>query len=153
MDCARAVSLKVSTSQQTPYTVQNLSKLIDFVIRIELTRAILKLSEKFDHPFSHVFIFGNMFPESHGFVAVPVTRPNNFVSLTKLDRDKLEHVSLIQLVTNRHSNETVTLWKHVIICKTCKNWWPNFSGNLRTVHGIKIARDNSILITKSINVL
>ena len=25
-------------------------------------------------PFSHVFIFGNMFPESHGFVAMPVTR-------------------------------------------------------------------------------
>ena len=33
----------------------------------------LKFSEKFDHPFSHVFIFRNMFPESHGFVAVPVT--------------------------------------------------------------------------------
>ena len=25
------------------------------------------------HPFSHVFIFGNMFPESRGFVAMPVT--------------------------------------------------------------------------------
>ena len=34
---------------------------------------ILKFSEKFDHPFSHVFIFGNLFPESHGFVAMPVT--------------------------------------------------------------------------------
>ena len=33
----------------------------------------LKFSMKFDHPFSHVFIFGNMFPESHGFVTVPVT--------------------------------------------------------------------------------
>ena len=30
-------------------------------------------STEFDHPFSHVFIFGNMFPESHGFVAMPVT--------------------------------------------------------------------------------
>ena len=29
---------------------------------------ILKLTEKFDNLFSHVFIFGNMFPESHGFV-------------------------------------------------------------------------------------
>ena len=28
---------------------------------------ILKFSEKFDHPFSHVFIFGNMIPEIHGF--------------------------------------------------------------------------------------
>ena len=34
---------------------------------------ILKFSEKFNYPFSHVFIFGNMFPESHGFVAMPVT--------------------------------------------------------------------------------
>ena len=34
---------------------------------------ILKFSEIFDHPFLHSFIFGNMFPESHGFVAMPVT--------------------------------------------------------------------------------
>ena len=40
-----------------------------------------------------------MFPESDGFVAVPVTRSNNFVSLNELDRDELEHVSLILLVT------------------------------------------------------
>ena len=46
---------------------------------------ILKFSEKFDHPFSHVFIFGNMLPDSHGFDNVPVTRSNNSVSLHKLD--------------------------------------------------------------------
>ena len=34
----------------------------------------LKVFEKFYHPFSHVFIFGNMIPESHGFVGMPVTR-------------------------------------------------------------------------------
>ena len=33
----------------------------------------LKIWDKFDHPFSHVFIFSNMFPESHSFVAIPVT--------------------------------------------------------------------------------
>ena len=33
---------------------------------------ILNFFEKFEHPFSHVFIFGNMLPESHGFVAMPV---------------------------------------------------------------------------------
>ena len=33
----------------------------------------LKFSEKFEYQFSHVFIFGYMFPESHGFVAMPVT--------------------------------------------------------------------------------
>ena len=34
---------------------------------------VLKFSEEFDHPFSHIFIFGNTFPESHGFVALSVT--------------------------------------------------------------------------------
>ena len=33
----------------------------------------LKFSEKLCHPFSHVLLFGNLFPESHGFVATPVT--------------------------------------------------------------------------------
>ena len=61
---------------------------------------ILKFSEKFDHSFSPVFIFGSMFPESHAFVAVPVTTLNNFVSLHELNSDKLEHASLIQLVTD-----------------------------------------------------
>ena len=42
---------------------------------------ILKFFEKFAHPFLQDFIFGNMFPESRGFVAVPGTRSNNFVSL------------------------------------------------------------------------
>ena len=35
---------------------------------------ILKFSEKFDHQFPHVFIFANVCPETHGFVAMPVTR-------------------------------------------------------------------------------
>ena len=34
---------------------------------------ILKFLEKINHNFSHVSIFGNMFPESDGFVAMPVT--------------------------------------------------------------------------------
>ena len=34
---------------------------------------ILKFSEEFDHSFSHIFIFGNIFPKSSGFVAMPVT--------------------------------------------------------------------------------
>ena len=41
MDYARAVSLNMPTSQWTPNTVQNESKLIDLVMRIELTQAIL----------------------------------------------------------------------------------------------------------------
>ena len=42
---------------------------------------IIKFSEKFDYTFLHVFIFGDMFPESHSFVAVLVTQLNNFISL------------------------------------------------------------------------
>ena len=41
---------------------------------------ILKFSEKFDRPFLHSFIFGNMFPESNGFVAMPVTSCINDIS-------------------------------------------------------------------------
>ena len=50
-------------------------------ISSNLNATILKFSEKFDHSFSHVFKFGNMFRESHSFVAVPVTRSNNTISL------------------------------------------------------------------------
>ena len=43
----------------------------------QITRAILMprflfFLKKFYHPFMHVCIFGNMFPESHGFVSVQV---------------------------------------------------------------------------------
>ena len=38
----------------------------------------LRFSEKFYHPFSHVCIFSNMFPESHGFIVMPVT---NFIKI------------------------------------------------------------------------
>ena len=47
-------------------TVQNYSKLTDLVMRIELILAILSprpsdVSEKFDHPFPHVFILVTCF--------------------------------------------------------------------------------------------
>ena len=62
----------------TPYKIKVKNcKLMDLVIKIEYSSnfnaTILEFSENFDHPFSHVFIFGNLFPESHGFVAMPVT--------------------------------------------------------------------------------
>ena len=41
IDYAWAGSIKMSTSQRTPNTLQNLSKLTDLMMRIELTRAIL----------------------------------------------------------------------------------------------------------------
>ena len=69
------------------------------VISTNFNSTILKFSEKFEHLFSYVFIFGNMLPKSHGFDAVPVTRSNNLVSLHKFDMDKFERVSMIRLVT------------------------------------------------------
>ena len=42
-----------------------------------VTSNVFNLNNNKKKLFSHVFIFRNMFPESRGFVAVPVTRPNN----------------------------------------------------------------------------
>ena len=95
---------------------------------------ILKFCEKFDHPFPHVFIFVNMFPESHGFVAVPITRLNNIVSLHYLDWDKLEHVSLIQLVAGIATKPWLSgNMLPNIQQKKWENGCSNFSENLRIV--------------------
>ena len=89
MDYELAVSLKISYLNGLSNTVQNLSKSIDLLIRIELTRAILmprfsnflRNSTIHFHTFWLVFMFGNSFRKSRGFVVVPVTKSNNFVSL------------------------------------------------------------------------
>ena len=47
-----------------------------------------------------------MFPESHGFVAVPVTSLDNFIFLHLLDMDKLKHVFLI------HVTDIAMIFKH-----------------------------------------
>ena len=109
---------------------------------------ILKFTETFDHPFLHVFIFGNMFPESHGFVAVPVTRSNNFVSLNKLEG--YIGTCIFETACNRHSNETVTVKKHVSKYKNLRKWKIEFLRKFEH-RGSKIIRVNSILITKSFN--
>ena len=53
-------------------------------MRIDLTQQFYNhdcpIFEKFNDPFSYVFIFGDMLGESHGFVVMQVTSPNNFVS-------------------------------------------------------------------------
>ena len=156
MNRVLAVSfLKLPTSQWSPapYKIKvNNCKLIDLLITIESTSnfnaTILKFSEKFDHPFSHVFIFGNMIPESPSFVAVPVARMNNLVSLQKLNRNELEHVSLIQLVTCTATKPWLSGNMYPNI-KTYENGWLNFLENLRIV-ALKLLV-NSILINKSIN--
>ena len=71
----------------TPYKIKVFNcELLDFgdknwVNSNNFNVSIFKFPEKFDHLFSHVFLLGNMFSESHGSVAVSVTRSNNFVSL------------------------------------------------------------------------
>ena len=42
---------------------------------------ILKFSEKYDHQYLYVFIFNNMFPESHGFVAICRLEYQRFVNV------------------------------------------------------------------------
>ena len=58
-----------TAQNESPDTFGNKNR----VNSINFNATALKFSEKFDHPFSHVFIFSNMFPVIHGFVAMPVT--------------------------------------------------------------------------------
>ena len=48
-----------------------------YLMTLNMTYSSLKnvmdQAQKIDGIFSHAFIFGNMFPESHCFVAMPVT--------------------------------------------------------------------------------
>ena len=49
--------------------------IIDLATRIETVNfnaATMKLAEKFDHPFSHLFIFRNIVAQGHRFDAVTV---------------------------------------------------------------------------------
>ena len=111
---------------------------------------ILKFSEKFDHSFLHVFVFGNMCPVSHGFVVVPVKVSNNLVSLHDLDWDKSEHVSLIQLVTGMATKPWLAGNMFPYNYKNMRKWMIEIFRKFEN-RDIKIARVNSILITKSIN--
>ena len=67
----------------------------------------LKFTEKFEDRFSHVFIFGDMFPEIQGFVAMPVR------SCIKDTCSNIVKGDEIVQYFDRHRNETVTLRKHV----------------------------------------
>ena len=68
--------LSMTSSRRTAH---NKLKLIDrfgyanWVNSSNFNDTTLRFAEKFDNPFSQVFIFGNMFRESHGFISVPVT--------------------------------------------------------------------------------
>ena len=112
-------------------TRQNYCELIDLVKQMEWSRAILTpwlvFSDKFNHQFSHAFIIGNMFPESHGFVAMPVTSciKDTCSNLSYLRRNFLSLWPAQQ--RNRDS------WNMLPNIKTCENGWSNFSENLTVV--------------------
>ena len=62
-----------------------------------------------------------MFPDSHGFEAVPVTRSKNFVFLSALiSRDKIEQVYTILFVTGISTKQQLSgnMFPNI---KTCKN--------------------------------
>ena len=104
----------------------------------------LRFSEKFYHPLSPVFIFGNMFPESHGFVAMPVT---------SCIKDTYFNLSNCFNLPNCSSlwNETVTVIKHVKY-KNMRKWMVEFLKKSES-RGNKFFRVNSIRVTKFINFL
>ena len=62
------------------------------------------------------------------------------------------YIYIFDLACNRHNNETVTLKKHVSKYKNMQKWMVEFLRKFEN-RGIKIARVNSIRITKSINLL
>ena len=71
-------------------------------MRIKLTKitlyiaTTLKFVKKFDHPFSHVFMFSNMFPESKGFVVMPISSSDNFESTMQVKLNDSFWITRIQ---------------------------------------------------------
>ena len=92
--------------------------------------AWIKFSEKFDHPFSHVFIFGNMFPESRGFVAVPVTSCIKDTCSNLSLSNYWRGTKLFGLVTGTTTKPRLS-GNMFLNIKTCGNGLSDFSENLR----------------------
>ena len=109
--------------------------------------------KKFDYRFSHVSIFGNMFPESHDFVAACAgNEVKQFRLPSLITLGKIIGTCIIDTAWNRHSNETVTLIKHVNKDKNMLKYMIEFLRKFEN-HDIKICRVNKIRISKSINLL
>ena len=103
--------------------------------------------------FAYVFIFGNMFPERHGFVAMHVT------SCIKGTCSNLSHSIYIKLVKGDLLYDLLTgtatnpwLRKYVTKYKKMRKSMVEFLKKYES-RGYKIARVNSIRIRKSINFL
>ena len=53
----------------------------DWINSVKFNASTMKLAEKFDHIFPHMFIFGNILSQGHGFEAVTVTISKYFISI------------------------------------------------------------------------
>ena len=140
-------------SQRTPNTVENKSKLIVFVIRIELTRTYIM--PRFSNFLRNAIINFRMFLHLLTcFLRVSVSL------LCRLHDVSMSHVSIYPYLISegkrncstwdRYSNETATLWKHVTKYENMQTLIFEFLKKLEN-RVFKIARVNSILITNSIN--
>ena len=101
-------------------------------MQIELTRAILTQRLKFfvqvDHAFSHVFIFGNMCPESRRLQTVSKIHVSIYPYLVSEER---RNCSSFWSAQQRNNNElSANMLANII---TCENWRSNFSENLGVV--------------------
>ena len=83
-------------------------------------------------PFLHVFIFGNMFPESYGFVAMPVTSGSNMHVLIFPYLNLWMETKLFDLVTGTATKPRLSgnMLQNI---NTCENRWSNFSENFKIV--------------------
>ena len=75
-----------------------------------------------------------MFPDSRGFVALPVTSCiKDTLSNFSLSNNLVTRDEIVQ-PCDRHSKVTVILRKSMLLnINICENGWSNFSGNLRIV--------------------
>ena len=90
-----------------------------------------------------------MFPESHGFVIYAGYKLYQRYMLQFIPIESMKGDEIVRPF-DRHSNETVTLGKHITKYKSKRKWMVEFLRKFKNP-GIKIALVNSIFITKSIN--
>ena len=110
------------------------------MISVELTAAILmpRISNFLRNSTIHFhifFIFGNVFPMSHGFDAVPVTSciKDTYVPIIIdhwLISEGRRNCSTMWPAQKRNRDSQETCYH---IYKSCKNWCSNFSENWRIV--------------------
>ena len=87
-------------------------------------------------------MFGNKFPESQGFIAMPVTSCIKDTMFQFIPIQLVKGDEIIRLC-DRHSNESATLRTHVTKDKLMRKWMVKFLRKFEN-RGIKIARVNSI---------